>query len=141
MFESCFSKQEEVKKLFSGASSQEEKYQVIIDLGKRQRLLLPQEKSEDALVSGCQSRMWLKATLQAGCSFFQTESDALISAGLGQILCLIYSGEEPDVVIKCPPLCLEEMHIVANLTPGRANGLASLLLRMRQEALKHLVLC
>lgn len=137
MFESCLKKQEEVKKLFAAAPTAEEKYQLIMDLGKKQIPLLPEEKTEENRVQGCQSLTYLKTYLKDGKSYFQTESDALLSAGLGQILTMVYSGEHPEVVLKCPPTYLEELGIPASLSPSRASGLASIFTRMKQEALKH----
>ena len=137
MFESCRAKQEAVKKLFSSAATSEEKYQVLMDLGKRQVPLAPEDKTENSRVHGCQSITYLKATLDNGKSYFQTESDALISAGLGQILTMVYSDEIPEVVLKCPPAYLNELGIHASLSPGRANGLASIFTKIQQEALKH----
>jgi cysteine desulfuration protein SufE len=138
MFESCKAKQESVKQLFSGASAPEEKYQVLVDLGKGQPRLLPEEKTEQARVRGCQSLTYLKTVYEGGRLYFYTESDALISAGLGQLLTMVYSGEPPEVVLSCPPTYIEELGIKASLSPGRANGLANILLRLRQEAVKHL---
>ena len=137
MFDSCRAKEEEVKKLFASAVSAEEKYQVLMDLGRRQVPLAPEDKTDENRVHGCQSITYLKATVENGKSYFQTESDALISAGLGQILTMVYSGEAPEVVLKCPPTYLEELGIHASLSPGRANGLASIFTKMKQEALKH----
>lgn len=136
MFETCLKKQEEVKKLFSSAASIEDRYQLIIDLGRKQTPLLPEDKTEQARVIGCQSNMFLKAYLLNNRCQFQTESDALISAGLGALLTLVYNDEPPETVLKCPPTYLDELNIRASLTPGRANGLASLYLHMKQEALK-----
>jgi cysteine desulfuration protein SufE len=140
MFESCRAKQEEVKRLFASAVTPEGKYQVLMDLGKRQVLLAPEDKTENNRVRGCQSITYLKATLEHGKSYFQTESDALISAGLGQILTMVYSGEAPEVVLKCPPTYLEELGIYASLSPGRANGLSSIFIKIKQQALKHYIL-
>ena len=137
MFDSCQAKQEEVKRLFASAKTPEEKYQVLMDLGKRQVPLASEDKTEENRIHGCQSITFLKAAFENGKSYFQTESDALISAGLGQILTMVYSGEAPEVVLKCPPAYLEELGIRASLSPGRANGLASIFLKMKQEALKH----
>jgi cysteine desulfuration protein SufE len=139
MFESCRVKQEEVKKLFASAASPEEKYQVLMDLGKRQVHLAPEDKTEENRVHGCQSITYLKATFENGKSYFHTESDALISAGLGQILTMVYSGESPEVILTCPPTYLEELGIHTSLSPGRANGLASIFTKMKQEALKHYI--
>ncbi len=139
MFEACRQKQEEVKKLFAAAATPEEKYQLLMDLGRRQVSLSPEEKTEQSRVRGCQSITYLKATLENGKSYFHIESDALISAGLGQILTMVYSGQAPEVVLKCPPTYLEELGLYASLSPGRANGLASMFTKMKQEALKHIM--
>ena len=137
MFESCLAKQEKVKTLFASATTPDAKYQLLMELGKRQVPLAPEDKTEDARVHGCQSTTYLKASLEHGMSCFQTDSDALISAGLGVLLTMVYSGEPPEVVLKCPPTYLEELGIHANLSPGRANGLSSIFSKMKQEALKH----
>ncbi len=137
MFESCRAKQEEVKRLFAAASTPEDKYQLLIDLGKRQVPLAPEEKTEARRVHGCQSTTFLKTTLEKGKIYFQTESDALISAGLGQLLTMVYSGEEPEVLLQCRPTYLEELGIYASISPGRANGLASIFSKMQQEALTY----
>lgn len=136
MFESCLKKQEEMRLLFSGCTTLEERYQKIIDLGRTQRGLLPEWKQEAYRVQGCQSNMYLRVEYVDGKCLFETDSDALISAGLGVLITRVYSGETPEVVLKCPPRYLEDLQIQASLTPGRVNGLASLYLRIKQEALK-----
>ena len=70
---------------------------------------------------------------------FEAESDALISAGLAALLTQVYSGETPEVILKCPPSYIEELGINSSLTPNRASGLYSMHLQMKQEALKLLV--
>ncbi len=140
MFESCLHKQEEMKKLFLGCLSVESKYQKIIDLGKEQRPLPAEHKREENLVAGCQSRMYLHSFMESGKLFFECESDAIISAGLAALLIRVYSGEPPQVILKCPPKYIEELGIPQTLTPGRANGLASLYIRMKKEALRYFLL-
>lgn len=136
MFESCLQKQEEVKALFNSNPSEEMKYQKIIELGKQQAHLPTTEKIPANIVKGCQSTMYLSSHLVEGSVFFAADSDALISAGLAAILIKVYSGETPEVILKCPPKYLEELGIGASLTPSRANGLYSIHLRMKQDALK-----
>ena len=138
-FDSCRAKQERLKQLFSGAATPEEKYQILVDLGKEQPRLLPEEKTEETRVHGCQSRTYLKTVYEDGRLYLYTDSDALISAGLGQLITLVYSGEPPEVILRCPPAYIEELGITASLSPGRANGLANILLRVRQEAAKWLL--
>ena len=116
----------------------QEKYQIILDLGKTQPKLSPGEKTELTLVHGCQSVTYLKATSEQGLLYFAVESDALISAGLGQLLVRVYSGQTPESILSTPPTYLTELGIVAGLSIGRANGLASMYERIRLEAFKML---
>lgn len=138
LFSSCLSKQHKVRELFSTASSPEEKYQIIIDLGKKARRFSPEEKTEERRVKGCQSLTFLKAELVGEKCFFEIDSEALISAGLGQLLTLVYNGEPPEAVIKCPPKYLEDLGIVTSLSPSRSQGLANMFARMKLEAIKFL---
>lgn len=136
MFESCLKKQEDVKQLFKQCANDDEKYQKIIELGRMQPHLPPEAKSAENIVKGCQSTMYLSARLDHGNVIFEAESDALISSGLAALLIRVYSGEPPEAVLKCPPTFLEELGINASLTPSRVNGLYSVHLRMKQDALK-----
>lgn len=139
MFQSCLEKQEQVKALFSTTRSEEEKYQKIIELGRTLAHLKNEDKTAGNLVKGCQSAMYLKSWMDQGKVYFAGESDALISAGLAAILIQVYSGETPEVILKCPPDYLEQLGISVSLTPSRANGLYSIHLRMKQDALKFLI--
>ena len=138
MFESCLAKQDLVNQLFATAPTPDDRYQVLLDLGKRQPALLPEEKNETSRIHGCQSSTYIQTTVEEGKMLIRIESDALISAGLGQLLTMIYSGETPEAILKCPPMVLDTLGIRASLSPGRANGLASMLMRIRVEALKYL---
>lgn len=139
MFASCLAKQAAIKQLFVKCKNEEECYQKIIELGRRAPPMKAENKRPDHLVKGCQSTMYLHTFLEKGKVYFEAESDALISSGLGQILTLVYSGEDPETILKCPPSYLEELGISASLTPNRANGLYSVHLRMKQEALKYYI--
>lgn len=136
-FETCRQKQEEVKKLFSGLVTVESKYDKIIEIGRSQCHVPPKYKTDQYLVPGCQSRMYLVSHFVNGKVYFESEADAIISAGLSTLLIRVYSGEDPETILKCPPTYLEELNIPQTLTPGRANGLASIYLRMKQDALRY----
>jgi len=140
MFESCMQKQQHVKDLFAPFKTEDLKYQKIIELGKKLPPFPESEKISEYVVKGCQSIMYLSAKLEEGKVFFAVGSDALISAGLAAILIQVYSGETPEAILKCPPAYLEELGIGASLTQSRANGLYSIHLRMKQEALKFYML-
>ena len=122
---------------FSRCATVEEKYDKIMELGKTQSHLDPLDKTEENLVRGCQSRMFLISQFKDGKIFFQSEADALISAGLGMLLLRVYNGETPETLLQCPPSYIQELGIPQTLTPGRANGLASVFLRMKQDALRY----
>jgi cysteine desulfuration protein SufE len=139
MFNSCIAKQNEIKKMFANCSDEEAKYKRIIELGRSQQPLDPIYKTPENIVKGCQSIVYMHSTIKDGKVYFEVESDALISSGLAQILVKVYSGETPEVILKCPPDYLEELGISASLTPNRANGLYSMHLRMKQDALRHLI--
>lgn len=137
--ESCLEKQRKVKLYFANSVDEQARYEKIIDLGKKNSSLPSEFKIEENLVPGCQSRMYLRSYEKDGRIYFEAESDALISSGLAVLLIEVYSGEEPEVILKCPPDYLEELGISASLTPGRANGLYSIHLRMKRDALKYLM--
>lgn len=129
----------EMKELFLQCSTEEKRYAKIIELGRSLPSLETSLKVPENLVKGCQSTMYLHSTLRDGKVFFEGESDALISSGLAAILISVYNEESPEVILKCPPDFLEELGISASLTPNRANGLYSIHLRMKQDALKFIL--
>lgn len=139
MFESCLQKQRQVKDLFAACANEEARYNKIIELGRALPRLDATYKLPENIVKGCQSTMFMRSSLKDGLVFFEVESDALISAGLAALLLMVYNGESPETIIKCPPDYLVDLGISASLTPNRANGLYSLHLRMKQDALKLLI--
>ncbi len=139
MSETCKQKEQAIKELFAKCQTPEQRYEQIIALGKEQQMLEETQRKEAKRVEGCQSTMLLHTHVEGGRIYFQTESDALISAGLGVIMTRVYSGELPEVVLKHPPKFLEELSIPQALSPSRANGLASLHLNMQREALQAIM--
>jgi cysteine desulfuration protein SufE len=139
MFDSCLEKQQKLKDLLLACSSEEEKYEKIIELGRQQPPLSECYKTAENLVSGCQSQTYLHSYELNDKIIFEAASDALISAGLAALLIKVYSEETTEVILKCPPTYLDELGIRSSLTPNRANGLYSMHLRMKQDALKIMV--
>ena len=139
MFTSCLEKQQQIIALFPASLTAEERYQKIMQLGKQQPTLPPAFKIPEHLVSGCQSRMYLHAWEEDGKIYFAAESDALISSGLASVLISVYNGESAETILQCPPAYLTTLGLDTSLSPSRANGLYSIHLRMKQEALKILV--
>lgn len=139
MIQSFENKVEELLEIFLPLTTQEERYKKIIELG-RKLAPFPQDKlTEEHLVSGCQSKMYLVCQiLENNTLLIQARSDALISAGLAYLLLFVYSGQTPQTILTSPPHFIEKLSILPSITPGRANGLASLYVTIKKEALKQL---
>ena len=132
-------KQQHIHEEFSGCPSEEEVYETIIALGHRLPSVEEGFTTPERRIPGCQSNAFIKAYLNdEGGVIFEGTADALISAGLMYLLIAVYSGETPEAVLKEEPHYLEELGIMESITVGRSNGLASMHLRMKQEALKLL---
>jgi len=132
-------KVEAITKLFNECRDQDEKYMKLMDLGRKLPGMTEEQKCPDNIVKGCQSTMYLDACLdEEGKVVFQASSDALISSGLAAVLISVYSGEKPEVILMKEPEYLKELGISASLSPNRANGLYSIHLRMKQDALRLL---
>ena len=138
MFDSCLKKQQALAAHFIDCSSRELRYQRIMDLGREMPALAKEHKIPENLVKGCQSQMHLYTEFRNGLMYFSAESDALISQGLAALLVTVYDGESPETVLRCEPSFLDQLDIASSLSPNRANGLYSLHLRMKQEALQRL---
>jgi sulfur transfer protein SufE len=132
---SILEKEEKLCARFAGCQGGEEIYRKIIELGKKLEPYPAEFLREEYLVEGCQSRMHLYAEEREGRLYFRAASDALISAGLAALLIEVYDGESPEKILGASATFLERMHLPQSLTPGRANGLASLYLRIKKIAL------
>jgi len=139
MSRSLLEKQDLLRLDFSECKAPEALYRKIMAYGKKLPPYPSELKKADNLVEGCQSVMYLSAHFEEGKLFFYAASDALISAGLAAILIDLYSGETPETILLNPPSFLDKIGIPQSLTPGRANGLASLYLKMKQCALNCLI--
>jgi cysteine desulfuration protein SufE len=139
-FISCLAKQSALAARFAPLADAQKRYELLIEMGRalnqkaKREIALPQH-----LVHGCQSEVYVRANLMDGKVFFDTFCEALISSGLLALLLAIFEGESPETILTCPPSCLENLGIQASLSPGRSNGLASIYLKMKQEALQLLV--
>jgi cysteine desulfuration protein SufE len=138
MEESFQKKCEEIKKTFAPLTT-EERYQTLIEMGRSLPPFPEELKTQDRIVFGCQSTLYLNTTSQDGKLFFQAHTDALISAGLAALLITVYSNEPAEVILKCPPTFISELGISATLSPSRSNGLSHIHLRLKQEALRFLM--
>ncbi|MFS4459889.1 SufE family protein [Bdellovibrio sp. HCB2-146] len=120
---------------FSALEDWEARYRKIIDLGKSLPDIDASLKTEQNAVKGCQSQVWLHASLDnQGHMILQGDSDALIVKGLVALLLKVYSGSTPSEVLMTPPEFLKALGFEGNLSPSRANGLHSMLKQIKLYA-------
>lgn len=127
--------QDEVIEEFADFEDWMDKYQLLIDLGSDQAPLDAQYKTEQNLIDGCQSRVWLQADLVDGKVMFQAESDALIVKGIVALLIRVLSGHTPSEIIDADLYFIEEIGLREHLSPTRSNGLLAMLKQMKLYAL------
>ena len=127
--------QDEVIEEFSDFDDWMDKYQLLIDLGSEQEPLDEQYKTDQNLIDGCQSRVWLQADLVDGKIVFQAESDALIVKGIVGLLVKVVSGHTPDEILDNDLYFIEKIGLKEHLSPTRSNGLLAMVKQMRMYAL------
>ena len=130
-------KQEEIIQEFAMFDDWMEKYEYIIDLGKDLPLLDEAAKSEDKLIEGCQSRVWLDATFESGALKFRADSDAIITKGIIGLLIRVLNDESPYMVAKADLYFIKEIGLEEHLSPTRANGLLSMVKKMKLKAIQY----
>ena len=111
-----------------------DKYEYLIELGKSLDAYPEEKKTEDRLIKGCQSRVWLDYNLQDGKLYFQADSDAIITKGIISLLIGVYSGRTPEEIAADDFGFIEEIGLKENLSPTRANGLVSMIEKIREIA-------
>ncbi len=112
-----------------------DKYEHIIGLGKELPLVPEELKSDDLLIKGCQSRVWLHAKLEDGKVIFSADSDAIITKGIISLLIRVLSGQTPDAIIETDLRFIEKIGLKEHLSPTRSNGLVSMVKQMKLYAL------
>ena len=127
--------QDEIIEEFSGFDDWMDKYQLLIDLGNEQDPLDNKYKTEQNLIDGCQSRVWLQADLIDGKLLFTAESDALIVKGIVALLIRVLSGHTPQEILDADLYFIEEIGLKEHLSPTRSNGLLAMVKQMRMYAL------
>ena len=112
-----------------------DKYEHIISLGKDLPLIDEELKSDDLLIKGCQSRVWLHARLENGKVIYTADSDAIITKGIISLLIRALSGQQPDDIINTDLLFIEQIGLKEHLSPTRSNGLVSMVKQMKLYAI------
>ena len=140
--------QDEIIEEFAGLDDWMDKYQLLIDMGSEQEPLPEQYKTEQNLIDGCQSRVWLQADLVRGNEgaeargsedspviLFRAESDALIVKGIVSLLIRVLSGHTPQEILDADLYFINEIGLKEHLSPTRSNGLLAMVKQMRAYAL------
>ncbi len=127
--------QDEVIEEFSELDDWMDRYQMLIDLGNEQVSLEERYKTEQNLIEGCQSRVWLQADYIDGKIHFQAESDALIVKGIIALLIKVVSDHTPDEILDSDLYFIEKIGLKEHLSPTRSNGLLSMIKQIRMYAL------
>ena len=112
-----------------------DKYNYIIELGKELPLIDPKYKTQQYLIVGCQSQVWLYASYENGIIHFTADSDAIITKGIVNLLIRVLSGRTPKEIIDAPLEYLDQIGIKNHLSPTRSNGLASMIKQMKMYAI------
>ncbi len=104
-----------------------DRYEYLIELGKALEPFPEEKKTEDRLIKGCQSRVWLDAEVRDGRLWFAADSDAIITKGIISLLISVYSGLTPEEIADDDFAFISEIGLRENLSPTRANGLVSMI--------------
>lgn len=132
--------QEKIEEVIDDFSMYEEwldKYEYLIELGKNLSTYPEESKTEDKLIKGCQSRVWLDSKLEDGKIIFTADSDAIITKGIISLLISIYSGRTPQEIASDDFSFIDKIGLKENLSPTRANGLVSMINKIKTIALEN----
>ncbi len=128
-------REEEIVSAFAFLESWDEKYEYIIELGKKLPPLDDKHKVEENKVKGCQSTVWLVASEKDGRIFYEADSDAVIVKGLISMLVSVLNGEKPAEIINAKLGFIEEIGMTSHLAQTRSNGLVAMVKQMKNYAL------
>ena len=129
--------QDEIIQEFADFDDWMDRYQLLIDLGSSQPKLDDKYKTEQNLIDGCQSRVWLQADMRDGLLHFQAESDALIVKGIVALLVRVLSDHTPEEILVADLYFIESIGLREHLSPTRSNGLLAMLRQMKLYALAY----
>lgn len=131
-------KQQEIVDEFSIYDDWMDKYEYIIELGKDLPQIAENKKTDDRLIEGCQSRVWLDAEMEGENLVFTADSDAIITKGIIGLLIRVLSNEKPSDIATADLHFINDIGLQEHLSPTRANGLASMVKKMKMTALTSL---
>ena len=130
-------REEEITEEFSLFDNWEEKYEYIIDLGKKLEPLDEKYKVGENIIKGCQSTVWLTSEFKNGKVFYKADSDAIIVKGLVSMLIKVLSGHEPDQILNAKLDFIKDIGMMTHLAQTRSNGLLSMVKQIKNYALAY----
>lgn len=122
---------------FNLFDSWEQRYEYVIELGKSLPEMPEKDKTQDKLIKGCQSQVWLTTRSENGKLFFEADSDAILPRGIAAMLVRIYSGQPIKDILKSDENFIEEIGLQEFLTPTRANGLLAMIKQIKYYAIAY----
>lgn len=131
-------RKEEIVDEFSMFDDWMQRYEYMIDLGKSLPLIDEEYKTDDNIIKGCQSRVWVKADYQDDKVVFKADSDAIITKGIVAILIRVFSGQKPEDIVRADTDFIDEIGLKEHLSPTRANGLVSMIKQLKAYALAYM---
>jgi cysteine desulfuration protein SufE len=130
--------QEEIISEFDVFDDWMDKYEYIIDLGKELPIIDPLKKTDDRLIEGCQSKVWLDAEVIDGTMHFTADSDAIITKGIIGLLIRVLNEQTPEAVATADLFFIQKIGLQEHLSPTRSNGLVGMVKKLKMSALKAL---
>jgi cysteine desulfuration protein SufE len=119
---------------FSMFETWEEKYEYLIDLGKKLSPLDPSFKTDDYKIKGCQSSVWIHSSYKDGLVYFEGDSDAVIVKGLVSLMIMVLNGQAPKDIVDAPLAFIDSIGLSSHLAQTRSNGLRAMIKQMKLEA-------
>ena len=129
--------QDEIIEEFELFDDWADKYEYIIDLGKKLKGLPEEQKTEDNIIKGCQSRVWLNARKEDESLIFEADSEAIIVKGLVNMLIRVLSGHTPQEIAKADLYFMDRIGMSSHLAQTRSNGLASMVKQIKNYAIAY----
>jgi cysteine desulfuration protein SufE len=135
--ESIVEKQQEIVEEFSLFDEWMQRYEHLIDLGKSLPLIAEKHKTEDNIIKGCQSKVWIHAALEGDQLVFTADSDAIITKGIIALLIRVFSHQHPKAILEADTDFIDKIGLKEHLSPTRANGLVSMIKQIKMYAVAY----
>ena len=129
--------QDQIVEEFSIFDDWMDRYQQLIDLGNELKPIEEQKRTEQHLIKGCQSKVWVNAELTDGKVYFEADSDAIITKGIVALLVRVLNGRTPKEIIDADLYFVDKIGLKENLSPTRSNGLLAMMKQMKLYALAY----